>query len=476
MSPQTYKRFLLLVQFFLIIIVYHLLRDLKDTVVITASNAGAQVIPFIKIWAMLPLAVFAGYAFTKVYQRFGREKSMYFFISILLVFYAAFAFVLHPYHDSLQLNGVCSVLSEILPGGCRGFVSMIVNWNYTLFYLSAELWAIIILSVLFWGYVNEITTFKQAKTFYPLCMTVGNCAGIVAGQSSHYLCHSMCEVLSWTQTLQVMMMIVVACGLGIMLLTYLLNKGEEQKVEIKEVKKKPSMSFKESVACVLQSKLLLSLAILVIGFGLTTNLIEVIWKESIKRVHDTPQAYNAYINQLTSLIGLGAVITSLASRWMFRVLSWTGVAIITPIILLVTSSAFFMAFHVPDEVLVSFSALFEMNPMYMIMTLGSIYYLFAMTAKYTIFDMSKEMAFLSLGKEERMRAKAVIDSIGARLGKSGASGLYQVLLIAYESTFALVPIVGSVAFFVIALTLYATRQLGTSISIQAPDEASPVAN
>ena len=78
-SPAPWmKRALILGQFFLIIFVYHLLKDLKDTLVITSSEAGAQVIPFLKVWVILPFAIFMSYLFSKIYQKFGREKTMYF--------------------------------------------------------------------------------------------------------------------------------------------------------------------------------------------------------------------------------------------------------------------------------------------------------------------------------------------------------------------------------------------------------------
>src|ERR1700722_15993021 len=194
-SPPTIsvlkKRVLILCQFSLIIFVYHTLKDLKDSIVITASDAGAEVIPFIKIWAMLPLAIIASYFFSKLYNRFGREKTLYTLVTLLLSCYVFFAFFLYPFGKELYLNNLADHLKMILPIGAKGFIAMICYWHYTLFYLTAELWSLLILSVLFWGYVNETTSFLEAKQFYPLCMFVGNFAGILSGQISHFLCHDL---------------------------------------------------------------------------------------------------------------------------------------------------------------------------------------------------------------------------------------------------------------------------------------------
>jgi len=460
------KRVLLLCQFFLIILVYHTLKDLKDTLVITASDAGAEVIPFIKIWGMLPISIFASYLFSKVYSKMGREKTMYFFVSLLLGFYLFFAFFLYPLRESLHLTGFGEQLQSVLPPGCKGFVSMICHWIYTAFYLTAELWSMLILSILFWGYVNQVSSIKDAKQFYPLCMIVGNCAGIVSGQTSCYLCRHLMDYLSWQQTLQLMVLLVTFCGIGIMWINRELSRSMNTPATTpsKNKQEREKISFKDSLMCISRSPLLICIALLVVGFGLTSNLIEVIWKESIKKVHPGPQEYNAYINQLTSIIGACAVIASILSRWVFRVFSWTTVALITPVILLLTSSVFFLSFQLSPGQMEFISSYIGLNPLYLIMTVGSCYCVMAMTAKYTVFDMTKEMAFLSLESSERIKAKSIIDTMGSRIGKSGAAGIYQFLLIFFGSTAGQTPFIGIIATLVIGASVVAVKKIGGTLS------------
>lgn len=454
------KQLLIIGQFFLIIFVYHLLKDLKDTLVITSSDAGAQVIPFLKIWVILPFAILASYCFGKIYQKVGRTHTLYVFVSLLLGAYLLFAFVLYPLREQLYLASLAEFLKSILPAGCKGFISMVSFWIYTFFYLAAELWAMMILTILFWGYLNDVTSSDEAKSFYPLCIFVGNCAGILSGQFSRYLCHSLIDTLSWQETLQLMVLIVTACGMGIMVITRYLSLDEVVSLAFRSKKSTSKLTFKQSVLCIVQSRPLLCIATLVVGFGLTSNLIEVVWKETIKEVYPLPQAYNAYVNQLTSMIGVGAVVMSLLARHIFRVLSWSTVALITPVLLFITSFVFFFCMQMPRDVLSVYSAYINMDGLYLAMTLGSVYYVLALTAKYTIFDMCKEMAFLSIDASERMRAKSVIDSVGSRLGKSGSSCLYQVLLITFGSTMGHISIVGITAVLVIGISIIATLKLG----------------
>jgi AAA family ATP:ADP antiporter len=463
-STPWVKRALILGQFFFIIFVYHILKDLKDTLVITSSDAGAQVIPFLKIWVILPFAVLASYLFSKIYQKFGREKTLYFFVTLLLSAYVLFAFCFYPLRHELHFKHLFDILTGTLPLGCKGFIAMVSFWIYTFFYLAAELWAMMILTVLFWGYLNEVTSTQQAKSFYPLCVFVGNCAGVLSGQTSRFLCHSLMDVLSWQETLQIMVGIVVICGFGIMGINRLLSLSDHPIVSQQAKKSASNLSFKESFLCIFQSRPLLCIAILVVGFGLTTNLIEVVWKETIKGVYPLPQAYNAYVNQLTSIIGVLAVCMSLLSRWVFQVFNWSKIALFTPISLFITSFIFFFFMQLPREYLFPVSSFLHMDALYLVMTIGSVYYVLALTAKYTIFDMCKEMAFLSIDASERMRAKSVIDSVGSRLGKSGSSCLYQVLLVTFGSTAGHIPIVGITAVLVIGVSILATRKLGRHIS------------
>lgn len=468
------KQALILGQFFLIIFVYHILKDLKDTLIITSSDAGAQVIPFLKIWVILPFAILVSYVFSKVYQKFGREKTLYFFVAFLLSAYILFAFCLYPFRRELQLEYLANVLKLTLPIGCKGFIAMVSFWIYTFFYLAAELWGMMIATVLFWGYLNETTSAQQAKSFYPVCVFVGNCAGILSGQTSRFFCHSLTDILSWQEILQVMVLIVVGCGIAIMGINRLLITNDLSLLSRQTKNADPTLTFKQSLLCIFQSRPLLCIATLVIGFGLTSNLIEVVWKGTIKIVYPLPQDYNAYVNQLTSIIGVLAVCMSLLARWIFQVFNWSKVALFTPISLFITSFFFFFAMQLPHGYLFPIASFLNMNSLYLIMTLGSIYYVLALTAKYTIFDMCKEMAFLSIDASERMRAKSVIDSVGSRLGKSGSSCLYQILLITFGSTAGHIPIIGLTAVFVIGVSILAAQRLGKHVLKQERDILSKV--
>ena len=63
--------------FFLISFVYNLLRNMKLSLIVTLKGSGAQVIPFLKLGAVLPAALLMTFIFTKLISRFNREKVFY---------------------------------------------------------------------------------------------------------------------------------------------------------------------------------------------------------------------------------------------------------------------------------------------------------------------------------------------------------------------------------------------------------------
>jgi len=134
------KKFLpLLIIYALICLNYSVLKAAKDSLVITAPGSGAEAIPFIKIWVILPMALLVTYLFTRLFNRFSQEKLFYIMIGSFLSFFILFALVLYPMREILHPHETADKLQALLPQGFQGFISIFRNWSYTLFYVMAEL-------------------------------------------------------------------------------------------------------------------------------------------------------------------------------------------------------------------------------------------------------------------------------------------------------------------------------------------------
>src|SRR3990167_5925530 len=81
----------MLVLLFLLCICYSILRNLKDTIVLTAKHSGAEVIPFLKVWGMLPGAIVATWFYTRLARRYSKETVFYIIISGFLACFLLFA-------------------------------------------------------------------------------------------------------------------------------------------------------------------------------------------------------------------------------------------------------------------------------------------------------------------------------------------------------------------------------------------------
>lgn len=93
-------------------------------------------------------------------------------------------------HDFYSLFSCIAELCEKLlaDAGPRfaGPIAILRNWTYCLFYVMAELWGSVVVSVLFWGFANQITTVEEASQFYPLFGLGANVALIFSGQAVKY--------------------------------------------------------------------------------------------------------------------------------------------------------------------------------------------------------------------------------------------------------------------------------------------------
>ena len=91
----------MLLIFFLVGFNYSILRATKDALVVTAPSSGAEALPFIKVWAILPMALLFTFIFTRVSNRVSREKVFYVMMSIFIVFFLVFTFALFPFRSLL---------------------------------------------------------------------------------------------------------------------------------------------------------------------------------------------------------------------------------------------------------------------------------------------------------------------------------------------------------------------------------------
>lgn len=448
---------------------YTILRNLKDALVVTDQYSGAEVLPFIKVWVILPCAVLATIGFTYLNNHFSRRKVFYIILSSFITYFVLFVWVIYPAHTSLYAHRFADFIQSQLPAGSKGFVSMIRIWPLTMFYVVCELWSTMVLTVLFWGFANEITRMSEATRFYSTLNIGSNSASIIAGQVA-VLMSSSCGfdllfgTTAWEQTLTKQLSLVIIFSIAILLTFHwmtqnVLNDSKYMPEEARRTKKDKKLNFRESIRYLSNSKYLLCIAAIVISYHLVIHMVEVLWKDRLRELYPNPADYNVYTSNLTSIMGLISTTASLLMVGIIRKLGWTKTAIITPIVLMLTTSAFFGCL-LADDTLSPVIALLGTTPLALAVFLGSLQNCFTKAAKYSLFDTTKEMAFIPLQPEHKLKGKAAIDGIGSRLGKSGGSVVHQGLLFLLGSLSTSTPYVAVILLAVIAIWIIAVRTLG----------------
>lgn len=461
--PHEVRRILpLSILLFLICFDYSMLRCLKDTVVVTASSAA--VIPFIKVWTLLPMAILFTFIYAKISSRFSRQTVFYVIISAFLAFFLVFGFLLYPCGEAVHLTRAAQALRGVLPAGMSGFIAMIEYWSFTLFYIIAELWSNIVLSILTWGLINEITSLKEAPRFYAVLSVASNVAAIFAGLCANMLVSGSFKN-NWQLSLQCMILVIVVSGIISMILyRYIdqkpstLSDGEQSEAPPPRLK----FSLKESFLEVKQSKHLCYLAIIVIAYFFVINTVEVIWKEQLRLAYPTPADFNYYMNTLTTWIGIVSTILGIFVATLISKFGWTKTALLTPMVLLVTSLLFFLLVVFSDD-LGPLIGLLGTSPLALAVFCGALQNCLSKGTKYSIFDATKEMAFIPLPRATKIKGKAAIDGIMSRLGKSGASLLLQTMILTFGGLLASTPYITSIMLMAIVAWIGATKLLGSII-------------
>lgn len=467
----------------LLCVCYSILRNLKDTLILTAKGSGAEVIPFIKVWGILPGAIAATWLYTKLRSHFNREKVFYILIGGFVSYFLLFAFAIFPNKEALDLTQFGHYLQNTLPSGFSGLIAMICNWTYTTYYIISEMWAVLVLNVLFWGFANDITPLSQAKRSYGLLNTGSTIAPILGGGLALFFVQHLLIAPStttadqWHMSLINLTLLISAFAVMAMGVFYYINRKvlpfEKQSADSldESVKKsnKKRLSLRDCIRYIAKSKYLICLAMIVLGYNIAINFTDILWKEQLKKHFSDPNELLAHMNKVTIGIGCVATLAGILFSVMVRRFGWTFVAFLTPAVMIVMAAGFFSFFFF-ESYLTGFTlTLFNTTPLIMTVYLGSVQNCLSKAGKYSVFDASKELAFLALDPESRLRGKAAIDGIGSGVGKSGASLTYQAMLVGMGSISASAPYIAGILVLVFAAWVYSVKYISKEFKVKSAE-------
>ena len=124
--------------------------------------------------------------YSKLSNKLSKPALFYSIMIPFIIFFFLFATVLYPLRESLHPTTSADWLQAHLPAGLNGLIAVFRDWTFSLFYVMAELWGSVALSLLFWGFANDVTKIKESKRFYTIFALGANVSLICAGKLIKY--------------------------------------------------------------------------------------------------------------------------------------------------------------------------------------------------------------------------------------------------------------------------------------------------
>ncbi|CAN6683201.1 unnamed protein product [Malus baccata var. baccata] len=420
----TFKKIIPLgLMFFCILFNYTILRDTKDVLVVTAKGSSAEIIPFLKTWVNLPMAVGFMLLYTKLSNVLSKKALFYSVILPFIAFFGAFGFVLYPLSGYIHPEALADSLLNVLGPRFLGPLAILRIWSFCLFYVMAELWGSVVISVLFWGFANQITTVEEAKRFYPLFGLGANVALIFSGRTVKYFSKLRQNlgpgVDGWAMSLRGMMSIVVMLGFAICGLYWWVNAYVPLPTRSKKKKEKPKMGT----------------------------------MESLKFLFPSPNEYSSFMGDFSTATGIATFTMMLLSQVIFEKYGWGVAAKITPTVLLLTGVGFFSLILFGGPLSPAIASL-GMTPLLAAVYVGALQNIFSKSAKYSLFDPCKEMAYIPLDEDT----------------KSGGALIQQFMILTFGSLANSTPYLGGVLLVIVLAWLAAASSLDKQFTALRQEE------
>lgn len=416
--------------FFIISLVnvnFSILRSMRNALVVADAGGSAAFIPYFELFGTFPASVLLTWALSRLMRvfsfRFIFATTMLFF----LIFFLVFAFWIYPHREVIQ--NLLEAKWGFLFGLAR-FKVIFTHWPDMTFYIMSELWKVALLSVIFWGFMNQNLSMDEAKRFYPPLMLGSSVGTILAGPLTMF-CTSQLSFnffalspLRWQHSLYLLTFLLLICGvLTLIAFDSLFKKLQRTSEppssapEKKEPFSRKLLSLSSSIKYLMKSPYLTSLFFIVVAEYIAYALGELIFLETLKKAYPTPADYCQYMGNLTLWTGILTAVSALfLTPYILQTFGWGRSTLLTPILMVLLTLAFFAVICLGKAGALSLAIL-----------IGSLHFCIGRSAKYTIFDSTKEIAFIPLDQEGQVKGKLIIDGIGSRLGR-GSSSLLSILL------------------------------------------------
>lgn len=464
--------------FFFILFNYTCLRNIKDSLIVT--NTGAEALSYLKLFCVTPSAIIFMLLYAKASNILSNENLFYATLSPFILFFGLFAFVIYPHREWFHPAAETILSLQNQFPALHWPLALLGVWSYAVFYVLAELWGSALISLSFWQFANQITRVSEAKRMYAFFGLMAQVSLLLAGVCGDHFSNlngkTAPGVDPWQISLNWLMSIVVVFGVATMLIyrwvykNVLTDKRFYDKPELPGVKKgKKKAGLIQSLKTICTSPYLGLIAMLIVCYGISINLIEGLWKSQLKLKYCNENDYNTFMSVFTFWTGVSSMVMLIIGGNILRVCRWVIAALATPLVFLIGGFLFF-SFIVFRNELTSTLVNWGTNPIAVAVVLGAIIVIISKSTKYALFDLTKEMAYIPLDEEMKVKGKAVVDVVGGRLGKSGGAFIQVVLFSAVSSIigtkatfYQIVPYLFGIFMVICILWILSVKALGKRV-------------
>ncbi len=438
---------------------FDILWNLKESLLIT--RLGVEVIPFIKLFVVMPAAFLFLITYSFLANRLSKRTLFIVALMPFLLWMPLFSSLIYPNIESFAPKLILEHITPWIPDNLQFIAGMLYYWPLTLFYVLAELWGSAVICILFWTAINDLHDTKSATSQYPLITMIGSSASILSGPMLYYFASRdfKSSPSGLPETLKALSMIFVVLSLLILVLNELFYRKHPDKFDQPVTHKQTTTNLPllDSARYLLRCPYLGSIALVMIGYCVAINMVEMAWKSQLVQKYPSEADYSMFMGKVALINGFGCLLCGWLTNFLLK-FSWWAAALATPAILALTALPFFLLAHWQPSHL-TILGWYDLDIPVVVLHLGMLCHALGKSARYTLFDATKEIAFVPLDAERKYKGKAAIELVVSRVGKSGSS-IFQQVLIALFGTLSLAMSWLTGAFVVaIVLWVYAIQLL-----------------
>lgn len=402
------------------------LKSLKDSLIV--PNIGAEAISFLKLCLVLPSALIFTVIYVKLNNKFKIQTIFVIVVTVFIITFLIFGYVIYPNYDYYHPSKSLILELQMSFPFMKWPIKIFSLWSFVIVYVVADLWSVVVISIMFWQFVNEHVPTDQAKRVYPFLIMIGNTGLFVAG-SFLIFCNSdsmffnivtsiFTNQYPTNEVLIIKLIVTVVASFAIisMCLIHYSSNVMISKTICTKIKHKPKLSVRESFKLILGSKYIFNIAVLVLCYNIAINVTESCWKSKIKIVYSSTKQYLEFMGYFNLWLGIVSVIFTFIGSYIIRNYSWKRAAMISPMLIGIAGSLFFLLILLLSKINISSNLIAQ--PIIFVIFVGAVQNIISKSSKYSVFEVTKEMTYIPLPIELKSKGKASVEVLGNKFGKA----------------------------------------------------------